>query len=115
MSGVVVMGERGVVKLGAREEVEVVGVVVCALFAEASGVEDRAAVVVGAVEGSLVLCCVGVLVVEVLVVVMVVGALLAVVEGASVGAGVRGCTAGGGGWMNCRLSGGSSSEALPRL
>lgn len=52
----VVVDEGGVVKLGAGEvaEVEVVGVVVCAWFPEASGVsgvEDKADVAVGAVEG----------------------------------------------------------------
>lgn len=49
-----VVDERGAVKLSAREVVEVVGVVVCAWFPEASGVsgvEDKAAVIVGTVEG----------------------------------------------------------------
>lgn len=46
--------DGGVVKLGAREVVEVVGVVACAWFPDASGVsgvEGKAAVVVGTVEG----------------------------------------------------------------
>lgn len=46
--------DGGVVKLGSREVVAMVGVVVCAWFPEASGVsgvEDKAAVVVGTVEG----------------------------------------------------------------
>lgn len=41
------MVDEGVVKMGAREVMEVVGVVVCGV----SSVEDKAAVVVGAVEG----------------------------------------------------------------
>lgn len=49
-----VVDEGGVVRLGVRNVVKVVGVIVCAWFSEASGVsgvEDRATVVVGTVEG----------------------------------------------------------------
>lgn len=88
--------EGGVVKLGVRGVVEVVGVVVCAWFPEAGGVsavEDKAAAVVGTVEGSLVLCTVVVAGVA-----GVVGStLLAVVVGLTAGAEVRGSATGGGG------------------
>ena len=84
------MGDRGVVKLGVREVLEMAGVV-CASSLEGTGLEGK--VVVGIVEGCMVVCSV----VVVVVVVVVMSALLAVVRGFTVGADVRGSTAGGGG------------------
>ena len=83
------MGDRGVVKLGVREVLEMAGVV-CASCLEGTGLEGK--VVVGIVEGCMVVCSV-----VVVVVVVVMSALLAVVRGFTVGADVRGSTAGGGG------------------
>lgn len=51
---VAAVDEGGTVKLSAREVVEIVGGCVCAWFPEASGVsvvDDKAAVIVGTVEG----------------------------------------------------------------
>ena len=84
---VAVGGDRGVVKLGVREVLEMAGVV-CASSLEGTGLEGK--VVVGIVEGCMVVC-------SVVVVVVVMSALLAVVRGFTVGADVRGSTAGGGG------------------
>lgn len=76
--------DEGVVKLGASEVVEMAGVV-CVSSPEGTGLEDK--VVVGPVEGCMVVCSV----------VVVMSTLLAVVRGFTVGADVRGSAAGGGG------------------
>lgn len=90
---VAAVDEGSIVKLSAREVVEIVGVFACAWFPDASGVtvvDDKAAGTVGTVEGRFVLC--GVVVEE-----GAMGTLLAVIWGLTVGAEVRGSAAGGGG------------------
>ena len=98
---VVAVVGKGEVKLGA----DVVGAVVCAWFTKDGGVFSvKDGAVVKTVLGWEVLCGA-----------VVVCTALPGVEGWTEGAEVRGPTAGGGGWMNCRLSEGNGSEPLTRL
>ena len=104
--------EGGLVKPGAREMVAVVGGAVCAWIpGTVRGAEECCGVVAVVAVAAAVLV--------VLAVLALLGSVLAVVGALTVGADVRGRaaggSAGGGGCMNWRLSGGSGSEALTRL